>query len=41
MLGVVQCDKFQADNVFTSQVMVHAIGKAIRSLFADPVTYDK
>ena len=33
--------KLQAGNVHTSQVMdfqVHAIGKAIRLLFADPVT---
>ena len=34
--------KFQAGTLFPSQVMVfqvHAVGKAIRSLFADPVTY--
>ena len=33
--------KFQAGTVHTSQVMdcqVHATGKAIRPLFADPVT---
>ena len=34
--------KFQTGTIFTSQVMccqVHAIGQAIRLLFADPVTY--
>ena len=33
--------KFQAGTMHTSQVMdcqVHAIGKAIRPIFADPVT---
>ena len=33
--------KFQTGTIFTSQVMdfqLHAIGKAIRPLFADPVT---
>ena len=34
--------KFQDGTILTSQVMdcqVHAIGKAIRPLFADPVTF--
>ena len=35
--------KFQAGIILTSQVMdyqVHAIGKAIRPLFTDPVAYN-
>ena len=41
MLGV-SVTKFQASTILTSQVVdcqVHTIGKAIRSFFADLVTY--
>ena len=42
ILGVYKVTKFQAGTILlTSQVMdcqVHAIGKAIRPLFADPIT---
>jgi len=40
--AVLKVTKFQGSTIFTSHVMghhVHTIGKAIRPLFADPVTY--